>query len=138
MNAARVTALADAIEAGHKGLGFNMAQYRTRANTSTPDQGAHNCGTVACIGGWAEALFGESGRASKLDPRRAGKSCDPLLLATYLLDLTAIQGIRLMCPNASGYGDISRQRLDRISQASAVATLRHLAATGNVAWRAAP
>jgi hypothetical protein len=74
MNAARVTALADAIEAGHKGLGFNMAQYRTRANTSTPDQGAHNCGTVACIGGWAEALFGESGRA-----------CSPLICWTSRL-----------------------------------------------------
>jgi len=42
----------------HPDLGFNMSAHHIRTSEFWTDQSGHNCGTVACICGWANHLIG--------------------------------------------------------------------------------
>jgi hypothetical protein len=56
VNTDRILELADVIE-GHKlDLGFNMASFADHATLAYPDKSGHDCGTTACIAGWAIAM----------------------------------------------------------------------------------
>lgn len=116
MNVENILKVADAIEQHSiPGLGFNMLDWRGPADRVVCDKSGHNCGTVACIGGWTEAIFpkDEHGRAVP-----AGET----------LDLDEDQRGRLFFM----YG--TRRSLGSVKSDHAVRTLRHLAATGEVNW----
>jgi hypothetical protein len=108
MNVDRILALADLIESLPKteiedDHGFCMVDYR------------HDCGTPACIAGWAVHLSGE-----KVDVK-----------GTFYAASTFL-GIS---PNTAYDLFIwAEKRLDQITPDEAANTLRHLAGTGEVRW----
>lgn len=125
MNKEAILAVADAIEGSTiPDLAFNMNYfYVPMRDVSDPIdelvEAAHGCGTVACIAGWACAVFGET-----FDPR--------FDRARDILGLTAEQGEQLF------FADGALDGLQDIPKADAVAVLRHLAETGEVVWPATP
>ena len=101
---------------------FNM---ETWASTPGTDRGPfditagdvkHDCGTCACIGGWADALF---------QPEDAPINSLPRHSTEELLGLTAEQGDELFSP---------ARDWSSITQEDAVATLTRLIETGEVNW----
>lgn len=121
MNIPNILCVADAIEAGSDTLGFNMGDWFGLVfpeNKDYIDHSGHNCGTVACIGGWTVKLFGEITEAVDFE----GEARD-------LLGLDDTQGHRLFYA-----GGIDARRFTSIQPAHAVRVLRHLAATGEVDW----
>jgi hypothetical protein len=135
MNKQRILELADLIEAGNSKLGFNMRDWISDTSTDEAlDLSGHDCGTTACIGGWAIARWGKSGRCKGTSVPRAQKIAryeSPFDVAKVLLDLDQDTASDLMAPDyrLRGHG-----RLGDLTQARAVATLRHLAETGEVKW----
>jgi len=129
MNKKRILELANIIEAGDTQLGFNMESWQSHTNE---DHSGHGCGTTACIGGWAVARWGTSGRARKLDGTRLDRLDYHQIkdAATDILDLDRRTARFLMIPGQASAG----QGLEDIPQAQAVVTLRHLAETGEVKW----
>lgn len=77
------------------------------------DMTGHGCGTVCCIGGWTDRLFGETNSEEETAAR---------------LGLSPEDGERLF------YADELFARMKDITPTHAVAVLRHLAATGVVDW----
>lgn len=121
MNKDNVLKVADAIEQHSiPDLGFNMGYWRNSVHyidRPVRDLSGHNCGTVACIGGWTEAVLGDpvrdlgkAGELLQLDPDRAGM---------------------LFCPDGWHTDNA------KFTTARAVAVLRHLAETGEVDWSVA-
>lgn len=109
MNVENILKVADAIEQHTiADLGFNMGLWAARSSRSFPDRSGHNCGTVACIGGWTDRVIGTEGSAADR------------------LGLDYEEADALFCPPGWSGGEIS--------QLQAVAVLRHLAATGKVDW----
>lgn len=129
MNVENILKVADAIERHTiSDLGFNMGTLRYGEHVY-PDKSGHNCGTVACIAGWTLAVLGNlktegfDEAAAYLGVTRAN---DP--------DGNAELFFASNHPRAkNGVGP-----LQLISQEQALATLRHLAATGEVDWSVAP
>ncbi len=117
MNVENILKVADAIEQHSiPDLGFNMRRWRDRAGASSPDLSGHGCGTVACIGGTAEAMF-------------------PKKLAEDALGLTHEQSKALFfAVDGTGNRVISDEEFGSITPSQAAAVLRHLAATGEVDW----
>ena len=116
MNKDNILAVADAIEKHSIAeLGFNMSLYGGKTGPSDPDLSGHNCGTVACIAGWADKVL--TGR----DPDVHSSD-----YAQGLLGLSAEQAIDLFVP--------SDWAKNTITPAHAVAVLRNLAETGEVDW----
>lgn len=129
VNAQNILKVADAI-AGKSipGLGFFM-DYLTYSGSSAADLdmiGTPNCGTVACIAGWASHVMGQPDNPSFSE-------------AQSFFGITAEQREELFyarnhpLAEDDGYGWVTAP-LDEISGAQAVRTLRHLAATGEVDW----
>ncbi len=85
---------------------FNMAEWR--------------CGTVACIGGWAEALF---------FPGRQEATVGEYEIAEEL-GLTAEQADDLFFMTAT------ERKMKEVGRAEAVAVLDHYLATGKIDWDA--
>jgi hypothetical protein len=95
---------------------FNMKIWST---SSSREKVLHNCDTAACIGGWAEAVCGDSENLQDLDKD-----------AFELLDLDFVMGDALFSP--PGYF-----KEGAYSQADAVRVLNILLKTGKVDWPAA-
>jgi hypothetical protein len=118
MNKERILALADLIEAQpHTGLnektGFNMGEYR------------HECGTPACIAGWAAAAsVGDTTGTIKLEMYAD-------IQAQQFLDLDGDQASALFQPPCE-----DEDEWDEITPDHAAFTLRHLVKTGKVDWSA--
>jgi hypothetical protein len=94
---------------------FDMRRWRADAADLAPwSQG--ECGTVACIGGWAEILFGGE---------------DDMGKAGALLGLSVLESVRLFAP----YGIF--ERWGEITTAQAVQVLDHYLATGEIDWTVA-
>lgn len=118
MNKERIEQLARAIETGGIAeLGFNMEFFHA---TKEVDASRHNCGTVACIAGWACAL---------------GKIDGEFLAAIEWLDIP-YRGVgnELFFPGRES--GISVYDWKAITPAHAAAVLWRLAATGTVDWTA--
>ncbi len=101
---------------------FDMRQYARRADGSTnsfaPSELTHDCGTAACVCGWAIALF---------EPRMfVGDD----IAAADLLGLEPRMADELFYP--TGFG-----RPGLYPLAHAVAVLTHLIQTGEVDWSVA-
>lgn len=119
MNKERIEQLAVAIEShAIAELGFNMSYLRFTGGAA--DASGHNCGTVACIAGWAVAL---------------GKLSGTFVDAAEWLDIPYGKvGQELFFP-----GDASGIRVRDwalITPAHAAGVLRQLAETGRVDWTA--
>lgn len=123
VNAENILKVADAIEVhAVPGLGFNMDFLYTSGQEAAGADllGVENCGTVACIAGWAGIVI--EGKASFRIAREAfGLSESDALRLFYATNH----------PDArtGEYGPLFRIQPDQ-----AVRTLRHLAATGEVSW----
>ena len=117
MNVENILKVADAIEKhAIPGLGFNMAELKTSMLNTHPDMSEQpHCGSVACVAGWTNILFGtpEGDRES----------------AQLHLGLDDEQEYELFLP--TGYWN------NIYTAQEAVDALRHLASTGNVEWSAA-
>ena len=132
MNTARLLALADAIE-GHvlPELGFNMEVYYSTAYRNLPDRSGHECGTIACIAGWACKLYGSLGEGY-------------FATAAYHLDLDYETANELFIPPGPAHWDEENHSWQefpvntwKATPAQAARVIRHLAATGKVDWRVA-
>lgn len=122
INVENILRVADAIEQHSiPDLGFNMGVFRSKADPTDPsgvDLTGHNCGTVACIAGWAEAVYVREGG----DPDRYRSS------SWYFGIEDDRTSERLITP--PGW----RTNPSQFTPERAVAVLRHLAATGEVDW----
>ncbi len=147
MNKERILRVADAIEKHELAwLGFNMEQFFGDVVDEFPesvDRSGYECGTVACIAGWSEAvrltdlglsddvlpiyLFGRNGNVySGLSIDQWPENSIPSQAAKWL-GLTGAQASALFFV---GGGAIWSQ----VDAAQAVRTLRHFAETGAVDW----
>jgi hypothetical protein len=134
MNTENILAVADAIEQHTiPWLGFNMTGYKTTG----PDMTGHNCGTSACIAGWANAIRLRLSQNTHI----VNGWCEHDEAANWLgieaysgfgYDSTADQ--LFYARNHPDYGNGAEACWSTIPAAQAVRTLRHLAATGNVDW----
>lgn len=114
MNKENILKVADAIERHTiPDLGFNMGSWVDRR--AHEDKSGHNCGTTACIAGWATAVAG--GNLAKLSISEVRDE------AIAYLGVTRDQAFWLF---AGFRGDPEPPE--------AVATLRNLAETGKVNW----
>lgn len=121
MNTENILRVADAIEQHSiPDMGFNMGTFRGEADSGHPmsvDLSGHNCGTVACIAGYAETLFVMDG----------GDLADYGGSGTFF-GISDDDQIALIMPR--GWNLDPRQYTPQ----RAVSVLRHLAATGEVDW----
>jgi len=134
VNKANVLRLANAIEGHALDLGFNMTFWVTRVGRDSSthhgdeivDHSGHNCNTVACIGGWVDALIlADAGAPIS----RSAIEDVPSYDGKDFLDLTPEQFFQLTSPKQKIAGP-----WEDITQEKAVRVLRHLAETGKVDW----
>lgn len=127
MHIKRINKLADTIEAGHPEVGFNMRTYGNRSGDYT-DRSGRGCGTVACVAGWAIALFSLNGRGQAVKEQRVGSAGwkGAFFTASDLLGLDDMTASALFQPETVAWY--------KITPAIAAKTLRHLAKTGEVVW----
>ena len=119
MNRENILAVADAIEKHSiPDLGFNMAGFHAEG---WEDLSQHNCGTTACIGGYATILLNGGGEYRTIPD---GKIADwlgvPIETAEALFYATGV--------------DYGPQWFEKVTPSQAVSVLRHLAETGEVDW----
>ena len=118
-NTAAILALADFIER-HTELPFDMASGKS----------PHSCGTAGCIGGFAAVLWPKLWRWDSVE-------FDDAMLCERL-GVGEGSRLSLLFPGDSGdynFHDSDEPiRYSRITRLGAAATLRHLAATGQVRW----
>lgn len=105
-------------------LGFNISMF---AANGIGDDSGHQCGTTACIAGWAVAAFGpEDKKPLVLKPvKDSQENTDAICCeAERLLGLDGDTACRLFM------GGIHETR----TPSDAAKVLRHLAKTGEVIW----
>lgn len=128
MNVEHINQVADAIEQHTiPWLGFNMSSYKANKYA---DRSNHDCGTTACIAGWANAIrlgLTENTPDEYGWCRHTG--------AALWLGLSENQADDLFyARNHPDYWENGYAAWDTISADQAVRTLRHLAKTGEVDW----
>jgi len=123
----RILAVADAIEKESiEGLGFNMAATIDEVGGYYASNGKKDCGTIACIAGFARVL--EALENNELEETPMVELLDVTIRAEKWLGLTEINAFNLF------YGWNSRTQFSQISPTQACETLRNLAKTGVVKW----
>lgn len=134
MNKQRVLELADTLEhhakeqKGLRGVGFNMRTWASKTRGHIRDR-VDDCGTVACLAGWAYMLRFQTVTARRLlAVTDIGKDWRIPTCAADYLGLDTPQTELLFRPN------ISVCDWDQITADQAVKVLRHLAKTGEVDW----
>lgn len=133
MNVENILKVADAIEQHSiPNLGFNMALWYAPAGRNYPDNSGRNCGTVACIAGWAYSVArGLSLAATNVDTA----AYDAGVKAKQFLGLTEEEASRLFMPHIDGEDhDVGRCG---VKPERAIAVLRHLAKTRKIDWSVA-
>jgi len=120
MNKERILQLADVIE---------KKPHRRRFNRSSPNKkltgfnmSEWHCGTVGCIAGWTQHLFGTG-----------TPNYDSGIEAAKLLGLHDRAATDLFIPGKAIFCT-----LDEVKPRQAAAVLRHLAETGKVDWSITP
>ena len=128
MNKENILKVADGIEKHSvPDLGFNMRFFCIElaeiddGNEGVADHSGHDCGTVACIAGWSNAIR-TGGRPEEIDPDEEAE----------WLGLSQGRADALFFPH------LPREEWAAISQDQAIRTLRHLAETGEVDWSVTP
>lgn len=101
-------------------IGFNLGPYFSEDTDQSPDKSGHNCGTVACIAGWAHFLHGgRSKNHSKIFNH-----------AKEVLGLDDTKAYELFAP-------FSYKRA-KVTPSDAALALFTLAETGKVDWSHVP
>lgn len=123
-NIDKILALADAIEAAaapdaNPKIGFNMADY-VGLERLNHDRTGHDCGTTACIAGWA--VFLEYGINELVGAGHTGRK------AADILGLSDAEADAMFTPSGLGVSYHS------IQPHHAVEMLRRYAKTGAVVW----
>jgi hypothetical protein len=122
MNKENILKVADAIEnaslAKKQGIGFNMINFFSEDRY---DQTGNECGTTACIAGWAVAM--EVGKEIQ-----NMTNLDIKTKARRILGLTDSEASDLF------YAHDSLRFIGNITAEEAVTVLRHFAKTGHVDW----
>jgi hypothetical protein len=116
MNRERILELADRIEAAPHKLRYDEDAGCSRKPTSFNMRIWH-CGTVACIGGWAEALYKEP--------------------ADFALGLGGQTMTALFFPESEFIPEHQRIQHKDVTPQIAARCLRNLAKTGKVDWKKA-
>lgn len=129
MNVENINLVADTIEdhakrgEGLRGVGFNMSVYGFTVADCRPDH-IDDCGTVACIAGWA-CLIALPGIANlEQFEEDTGEILEDF--AADFLGLDWDKSGALFLPDEPAWPDITPMQ--------AVRVLRHLAKTGEVDW----
>lgn len=123
MNTDNIRALAQRLRSpatvGHFSMNTWMVN-RTKDISSTPiGQSIHDCGTVACIGGYAAIMA---------KPTASKKGLVPRDVAQTFLGISNSLGAQLFAPYSGDYN------WNRITADVAADVLDHLAETGKVEW----
>lgn len=122
VNAQNILKVADAIEQHTiADLGFNMVMWRQFARDDAPDMSGHNCGTTACVAGWACAVL--------LNDLEAVDALGMTEMGRDFFGLDHDQSFELFIAQGRAESDMAD-----VPQDQAIRTLRHLAATGEVDW----
>lgn len=130
MNRERLLRVADAIEKHEiEWLGFNM---QTFGGADDLDRSEHNCETVACIGGWAEALRRREAGEPLTARTFASRDWSVRDKAQDWLELTDGDAKKLF---ALGSHDFDL--VEHVTPVQAVTVLRHAAKTGEIDWSVA-
>lgn len=128
MNKERLLLVAEAIEKGSvRGLGFNMKVYFSNGSLYA-DLSDRDCGTTACVAGWALAV--KDGRRRVTDTgiiALHAKHVDPMGEAEEFLELTRSEARRLFTESTGAW----------ITPAVAARCLRVAAETGEIDYLAA-
>lgn len=141
MNVDRILAVADAIE--HHTipwLGFNMFNFMAGADTiqwsELKDHTGHDCGTVACIAGWTNAIRKNLKQSSTItDFNDEYGAADWLGISSHENAEGDSQANQLFyARNHPLYIEHGSLMWKDITADQAVRTLRHLAVTGEVDW----
>lgn len=138
MNKERLQKVIDAIKSVKDGdpLGFNMDMWIGLADPDFPehcDKTGHECGSVACIAGWAHSL---SQPEVKLGELLEG---DSEVEGRKWLDLNHEEAQRLFLGGVGKYDDgwdnfEALVELGLVTQADALKVLEHTVATGDIDW----
>lgn len=121
-NVAAITELADFLETAK----FHFDMNQSEASPA--------CGSAGCIGGHAAVLWPEVRMSCfEIDDERF--SWEEKLLAQKL-GIENIKGIELCFLNSFVHRETDMTDLNRITRKGAVTTLRRLAETGEVIWKA--
>lgn len=127
MNVENILKVADAIEQHSiSDLGFNMDDW-CMLDGAEHDKSGHNCGTVACVAGWAVAVARGADTEALLNIAERGDVFDD---AADFLGLKEAQANALFIPRGVVFWD-------DITPTVAGRVLRHLASTDKVDWPAA-
>lgn len=126
--------------------GFNMTGYSNSVCDVNYTHVGHQCGSTACIAGWATSYIEPDGSV-RMKPRSPDEMRalvdgvpDPELLgfygvgATKILGLDPEQAAELFEPMNNGLDD---RDWDAVTPRQAAKVLRHLAKTGEVSWEVA-
>lgn len=125
MNRENILAVADAIEKHSiPDLGFNMTMWLDRHPFPGQDTSGHNCGTTACIAGWAAAVSLGAADVEQVEKH-----------LPFSVRQTAKQYLALSIDQANALFEGFSTGEEEPSQA--VSVLRHLAETGEVDWNRA-
>ena len=119
MNKEKILEVAAAIRKGDERLGFNMIDFYTLAGWSKPDMSGNQCGTVACIAGWA--VFLEDGPEALALGRNIERR------AAKILGLPEDHADRLFSPDHT-------DRWSSITPDHAASVLEEFAETGKIEW----
>ncbi len=127
MNIGNILKVADAIENSTvQNLGFNMKGYMQINSKHAIDYSGKDCGTVACIAGWACAIEG-------VPYEDISHSSVAFNMGAKLFGLSEEEAEELFVPETETVNYYSTD----ILPANAVRCLRNLAITGKVDWEAA-
>ena len=132
MNKQNILRLAEVLERNELarlGIGFNMDRYY-KTGSALEDKSGHNCGTTACIAGWAVALFNEDGT-----PRTEPFVEDPYKHGIPIANLGRVAlGLSYSIADALFTPELPDHIWSSITPQVAAKTLRSLAETGEVRW----
>lgn len=132
MNKQNVMRVADAIERAELApeFGFNMNYVEATRGAFAQDMTGRECGSVGCIAGWCAKLADNDDDDYKKRGSILTYCSDQSVFnrAQEWLDLSDAQAGPL-------FGPETLEDWDNITTAQAVATLRHLAETGDVVWK---
>jgi hypothetical protein len=119
LNRTNIRALARRLRSPSVDQHFDLGEYlTTEADTSTPiGQAIHECGTVACIAGFAAIMA---------TPKSTARGAQVQPIAQEFLGLTDEEADKLFIPAGFSYSVVTRF--------VAADTLDHFADTGEIKW----
>lgn len=144
MNITAINTLAELLEniPPETKQGFNMISYfrevdERYASDDDRTNVNHQCGTVACVAGWAAIYLKNDGQGVLKRPRAHTSIGNTIRTANEIMGLDQLQSRKLFEPMNNGpHKDIIKD-WSKVTPGQAAKVLRHLASTGEVDWEVA-